>query len=177
MARGMALLLAVTLVLSSQPSIADAVGRDCDRWGWVFTLDLPPGFWAEGSHVYEIRSSPLTPGPDVVFTVPFEVDAAAPLIRGEVLLLLFGPAGHTGRTFTLNPAQDTAFFVGWISGGTMASVSRAEAEARADATRAAFSWDDRAEWTAVEHSVVSSRCAIGNEGRFMRDWSPDFEAQ
>lgn len=176
MPRLVAALVAISLLLPTHAAPAAAASRDCDRWAWHFSLDLPAGFWAEGSHVYEIRSN-LAGGQEQVFTVAFDVDQSHPLVKGEVLFLLFGPLGRDGRTFALNPAQDTAFQVGFFHGGTMATVDRAQAEATADATGASFRWDGMTEWIVVERSPVMSICAaLTSPARFLRDWGRDFEA-
>ena len=137
-----------------------------------YTLDLPPDFWSEGKHTYEIRVTQ-----DGVVTLMesggFRVEADAALHRGEVFFRRGGTTPYTidGHAGSVNPSQDTAFQLSFRGPET-----RRDAQALRDSTTVAWRWDGRTEWVegTVSPALSVSAADPERDDYFLRNWGPDY---
>jgi hypothetical protein len=134
------------------------------------TLTMPAGTWALGDHSYAVRwvyDDPVWGYDEIDPAVTFTVDAAVALLPDPVFLRYNGLSATPGPFTplpdpgdTVDDAQPTVFFAGYLMfiGFDFASV--AEAKAFWAESEILYAWDG-GPWVAGQKSPVTSLCAGG----------------
>jgi hypothetical protein len=166
-------LISAALQAGSSPAFAEP--PDCQgHWFWSHNLDLPQGFWSEGSHTYQMRSAI---NGTVVFTadpISFRVTPEAPTYPGQAQLRFYAvrvyAEGAALQVDQLNPQQDTYMQVSDDLRG-----SKAEADGFAASEKDEVMWDGGG-WTAMTRGPVLSVCAFDplRLGIWERQWGTGY---
>jgi hypothetical protein len=140
------------------------------------TIELPPGYWAEGDHYSSIRFVAGSSGIDETWG-PFEftVSDSAALYSGQVVVA----AGVISAGWipipdqTINPAQDTVLWAGWAFGpGDFPSMPAAYEFL--DDLDVLFAWDG-GEAVLAREGPWTSTCATIWLSSFHRSFGPVVE--
>lgn len=168
-----ALCLASSLALVATLALAPAAGAysirgECE--GIMLsqgTLELPPGYWEEGTHTYSLKFTQVGYPDDVWGPFEFTVSRDAPLYPGQVWLAYFvRMAGDVEvPDQAINPAQDSVFWSAWVFDMTgeifgPPATTMQEAKAALAAATISFSWDG-GDWMVARQGPITSACANG----------------
>ncbi len=149
------------------------------------TIEMAPGYWAEGVHTTSIRFLQS----EVWGPWEFTVDPNAPLYRGQVWIAagLITQGLNAVPDQTINPAQDTVFWASWLWdmtgawGGDPYTMQQAKADLESIQPSIEFSWDG-GPWVAARQGPITDACANGfvrlvgldphSKALFMRHFGP-----
>jgi hypothetical protein len=138
---------------------------NCDR-GYItnaITMELPAGYWSEGTHTYTIDTYTAL-GTVTTYTVEFLVSADAPLYRGQVRLGLFEPTSFFMSVEAINPAQDTF----------MQATYWAPYQYANDMFDKGVFWVDEEDPITIEAGPIHNRCSDQHWSWYLRNYGPKY---
>lgn len=160
-------LVAVTaLLVWALPLPGVGASEECNQWGGMFTLELPAGYWTEGTHTYRLRFLD-----QVIADKSFVVSGDAPLYVGQVALRVGGLFNQAGKLphQVINPNEDTLVWVGYMT----ALTNRDEFLEEYDAAHIDVQIDE-ADWLPLYRHPARSRCSVQTPGYTIRSYSGAF---
>lgn len=139
-----------------------AASEECNQWGGMFTLELPVGYWSEGTHSYRLRF-----GDQIIAEKSFKVSGDAPLYVGQVALRVGGLFDQAGKLpeQEIHPDEDSVVWVGFV----LTLTDRNEFLELYNAAQIDVQIDE-GEWLPLYKHPARSRCGVHTPGYTIRSY-------